>query len=198
MNEQTALEEISYIKKIIDDSRKTVIDNGLGYIIWGVLILLGLLSTYYIIVSKIPMTVPWNWIILIGGGWAYTIFNIIKHRQKKSSSTFAQKILGSVWFSLGISATILGFLAPASGAVSGVFISALISVVLGMAYFISGVLYSEKWVSLVAIGWWVGAIVMFYLPGMHVFLIMSLMIILLQIIPGIILYSKFKKELAVK
>ena len=93
--------------------------------------------------------------------------------------------------------TLFGFIAPLSGAVNGVFISPMISVVLGIAYFVSGFLYDSKWISFLSFGWWGGAIIMFFYPGMQVFLVMSLMLILLQIVPGIILYIKFRKEYAV-
>ena len=197
MNEKTALEELVFIKKIIQDSRRKVIENGMGFIIWGILVLLGLLSTYYMIVNKIPQNVPWNWIILIGVGWLYTFFEVRKVKKKKLPSSFAEKIISALWFSSGISMTLFGFIAPLSGAVNGVFISPMISVVLGIAYFVSGFLYDYKWISLLAFGWWAGAIIMFFYPGMQVFLIMSLMLILLQIVPGIILYIKFRKEFAV-
>ena len=196
MNEHTAFEELAYIKKIIQDSRRKVIDNGLGFIIWGILVLLGLLSTYYMLVNKIHLGIPWNWIILVGLGWIYTFYQVIrKVKKQKQPSSFAEKIIGALWFSSGLSMTLFGFIAPASGAVNGVFISPMISVVLGIAYFVSGFIYDYKWISSLAFGWWIGAIVMFFYPGMQVFLIMSLMLILLQIVPGIILYLKFKKEL---
>ena len=197
MDRQTAFEELAYIKKIIQDSRRKVIENGLGFIIWGILVLLGLLSTYLLIINKIHLSIPWNWIVLIGGGWLFTFFKVGQYKKKKRTSSFAEKIAGALWFSSGISMTLFGFIAPASGAVNGVFISPMISIVLGVAYFVSGFLYDYKWISLLAFGWWVGAIIMFFYPGMHVFLIMSLMLILLQIVPGIILYRKFKKEFAV-
>lgn len=197
MNEQTALEELTFIKNIIQDSRRKVIENGLGFIIWGILVLLGLLSTYFMLVNKIYLSIPWNWIILMGAGWLYTFLKVRKYKKKKVPSSFAVKIIGALWFSSGISMTLFGFVAPASGAVNGVFISPMISVVLGIAYFVSGFLYDSKWISLLAYGWWAGAIVMFFYPGMQVFLIMSTMLILFQIVPGIVLYSKFRKEPAV-
>lgn len=195
MNEQQALEEISYIKNIIDDSRKTVVENGIGYIVWGILVILGLLSTYYFINSKMYSYIPWNWVVFMGIGWIFTIIKVRKKIKEKKSRTFIGKIESALWFSSGIAMTILGFVATSSGAISGMFVSALISVVLGITYFVSGFLYNYKWISLLAIGWWIGAIIMFYFPGMHVFLIMSLMIILLQIIPGIIFYVRSKREL---
>ena len=67
---------------------------------------------------------------------------------------------------------------------------------LGAAYILNGVLAGKKWLSYLAIGWWGGAIIMFFYPGLQAILIMAAMMILFQIVPGIILQFEFKHEFA--
>ncbi|GBD91743.1 hypothetical protein BMS3Abin04_02475 [bacterium BMS3Abin04] len=196
MDEKKALEEISYIKEIMQDSRKTLVDNGVGYIMWGVIIVLGLLSSYYMTVNNVQNNYGLNWIILIAIGWIYSFVEGVKQGKKHKPATLAGKILTAVWFSSGIAMTIIGFIGTTSGGVSGVYVSPVISVILGVAFFISGVVYGNKWITMLSLGWWAGAMLMFYWPGMQVFWIMSLMMILFQIVPGVILYQQAKKELA--
>ena len=195
MDEQKALEELSYIKQIMQDSRKTVVDNGIGYITWGIIIVMGLMSSYFMIVNKIKNNYELNWIILIGIGWIFSFVSARKDRKYKST-TMAGKILAGIWFSSGIAMTIVGFIGPVSGGIKGVFVSAVISIILGVAYFVSGIVYGSRWITLLSIGWWAGAILMLFWPGMQVFWIMSLMMIFFQIIPGLFLYQQAKKELA--
>ena len=195
MDERQALDEISYIKHIIQDSRKAFVDNGIGYIIWGIIIVIGILSSYYMTINRIENNYGLNWIILISLGWIFSFVFAKRKKREFKTSTFAGKILAAVWFSSGVAMTLIGFVGTTSGAVHGVFISPIISVILGIAFFISGFIYGSKWISLLSIGWWAGAILMFYWPGVQVFLIMSFMMILFQIIPGIILYQKAKKEI---
>lgn len=195
MDEQKALEELSYIKQIMQDSRKTVVDNGIGYITWGIIIVMGLMSSYFMIVNKIKNNYELNWIILIGIGWIFSFVSARKDRKYKST-TMAGKILAGIWFSSGIAMTIVGFVGPVSGGIKGVFVSAVISIILGVAYFVSGIVYGSRWITLLSIGWWAGAILMLFWPGMQVFWIMSLMMIFFQIIPGLFLYQQAKKELA--
>ncbi len=195
MNEQQALQDLSYIKEIMRDSRKAFVDNGLGYIVWGIIIVLGLLSTYFFVIYDVE-AYGLNWIILVTIGWIFSIVGAKKEREKRKAATFAEKILGAVWFSAGVAMTIIGFLGPISGAIHDVFISPVISIVLGMAYFVSGFVYGAKWITLLSLGWWAGAILMFFWPGMQVFWIMIFMMISLQILPGIILYKQAKAELA--
>jgi len=196
MNEKRALDEIAYIKKIMHDSRETFVDNGIGFIIWGLIIVLGLLSSYYMVINRIENNYGLNWVILIALGWIFSLVIARKKKDGHKTKTLAGKMLNAVWLSSGVAMTIVGFIGTTAGAISGVFVSPIISLILGIAFFVSGIVYGSKWISLISIGWWAGSILMFYWPGVQVFWIMSLMMIFFQIVPGIILYKQSKKELA--
>ncbi len=194
MTDLDAQQELAFIKKVMTDCRKILIDDGKGTIFWGLLISFGLLITYLSVVQGWEKSLSWFWPALIGFGWIYTIFTEITRERKRGVKTFAGKIVGAVWISFGISATILGFAGTVSGAYHGVIISPLIAVLLGNAFLVSGLLYGKSWVSYLAIGWWSGATVMFFMQNLETLLIMIAMLILFQVIPGIILYKEFNKE----
>ncbi len=197
MNEKTALDELQFIRKIIEDSKKTVLDNGIEYIMWGIIVVVGLFTTNILINMEIKFNYLWVWVFLIGLGWTFSIVSSLK-KKNKMPRTLGQRLISTVWLSVGIGMTLLGFVGPASGAYRGVFVSPILAVLLGIAFFISGFIYDLKWMKLIPFGWWIGAIVMFIYPGMHSFIIMGSLMILFQIIPGIILYRKFKQEAEVK
>jgi hypothetical protein len=194
MEKQQAELEINMIKQIIDDSKKIVVDDGKGFIIWGVLIVIGLLGTYFFIPLRLYEYISLLWIAVIGIGWVYTIIIHAVKDHKKKVKTFAGKILGALWFSCGVSMTIVGFVGTGTGSYGAYTISPLMSVILGIAYFVTGIIYGRAWVRNLAIGWWIGAIVTFIWTGMYSLLVFAVMMIALQVIPGIILYSKFKNE----
>ncbi len=194
MEKQQAELEISMIRKIMEDSRRIVIDDGVGYIVWGFLVILALLSSYFIVLAKQYSYILWVWVVLMGGGWIYTIFHYRKKESRTRVKTFAGKILGGTWISAGISMTLVGFVGTSTGAIRGYAISPMISIILGIAYFVSGIVYSQRWIRNLSAGWWAGAVIMFLWPGVYSFLIFSGMMALLQVLPGIILYSKFRKE----
>jgi hypothetical protein len=194
MEKQQAELEINMIKKIMDDSRKIVIDDGKGYIIWGILIVIGLLGTYFSILYRTYHYIMWLWIVAIGAGWVYTIIVQAKRGHKKKAQTLAGKILGALWFSCGIAMTMIGFLGTASGAIGAYTISPMMAVILGIAYFVTGVIYGQGWLRNLSIGWWLGAVITFIWSGMNSLLVFVFMMAALQILPGIILYKKFKKE----
>ncbi len=194
MTDLDAQQELAFIKKVMTDSRKILIDDGKATIFWGLLISFGLLITYFSVAQGWETSLSWFWPALIGFGWTYTIVTEIRHERKRRVKTFAGKIVGAVWIAFGISATILGFVGTVSGAYHGVFISPLIAVLLGTAFLVCGVLYGKSWVSYLSIGWWGGAIAMFFMHNLETLLVMIGMLILFQVIPGLVLYREFKKE----
>ena len=133
------------------------------------------------------------WILLITAGWLYSYFDSRKCKDKSKTKSIGPKILGSIWLACGITMTIFGFIGTISGAIKGVYVSPVLSLVLAIAYFVSGVIYEYKRLRNLSIGWWTGAIFLFFYPSQYTTLIMALMMIGLQIIPGIILLDKIKK-----
>lgn len=190
-----AKQELAFIKKIMADTRKSVICNGKAFILWGILVTVGLLGTYFSIISNSQTTMNWLWPLIIGLGWVITIVMESRDAKKSTTKTFAAKILAYVWIGSGIAMTIIGFVGSISGAFNGLYINPLISNILAVGFLITGVLYGKTWVSLISLGWWAGAIVMFLWTGLYTFLLMSAMMILFLVIPGVFMFKQYKKEL---
>jgi len=198
MQEKKLYEDLQYIKQIINDSRNLVVENGIGFIIWGILIVIGLLYTYFDFLLKAQLHNNIAWVVLISGGWILSFISAYKKREHSNVTTFAGKLLSSVWISAGIAMTILGFIGSASGAYKGVYISPILSTILGIAFFISAQVYKNKIMTLLAPLWWLGAIYMFFFPGLETLLIMAFMMLLMQVVPGIIFYRKYRAENYIK
>ena len=198
MDEQTALDDIKFIKRIIDDSKRTTIDNGMGYVFWGIIVTAGLLTNYIMAILNIKMNFIWVWVLLIGFGWVYSIISYYSKKSKPRVHSYAGNLLKSIWLSCGITMTLVGFVGVFSGAISGEYISPILSSVLGVGFMLSGFVYDLRWVRNLSIGWWTGATVMFIYPGLHSVLIMAFMMLAFQVTPGLIIYNKFKKEIAIQ
>ena len=188
--------ELSLIKKMMDDSRKISLDNGWHFIYWGSLVTTALLLNYIlIIVHAKQQCIGWMWfIMMIGGAIAGGIMEK-RHERKKKVHTIAGRIIGSLWFASGIAMFIYGFLGSISGGYNSVYICPVISTSLGISYFTTGEIQQVKLLKYVAFGWWVGAVFLFFYPGIHTLLIFALMMICFQIAPGIIINRKFKKDI---
>ena len=122
---------------------------------------------------------------------------IIERRRDKQIKvkTFAGKLLNTLWSASGICMFILGFAGTISGAYNAIMIFPLISIVLGSAYLISGVIQQVKWLSVISLFWWGGALVLLLLPGIHSMLVFAAMIMCFQVTPGVIMFVQSKREL---
>ncbi|HQY19533.1 MAG TPA: hypothetical protein PLD63_08780 [Ignavibacteria bacterium] len=196
MESRQAELELSLIKKMMEDTRKMNIDNGIHYIFWGVLVAVALFINYlFLKLNFYPKYVGLVWMVLMVSGAVADIF-IAKYQSKRSSvSTYAGRLMSSLWLASGVAMFIYGFIGPLSGAYNSIFICPIIATSLGISYFTSGSIQQLGWLRSVSFGWWAGAIVMFIFPGIHTLLVFAVMIILLQIVPGILLNIKSKKFL---
>jgi len=197
MNEKTALEELQYIRKIIEETKKTVLYNGKDYIFWGVLVIVGMMSTYLFHMGGVHFNYFWIWVVLIPIGWVYSFYNRMKVKEKHPS-TYAGKLIGAVWTAAGIAMTIVGFIGPVLGAIKPMAISPVACMITGCGYFVSGKIVEVKWLSNLSIGWWLGGILLFYITTIESFLIMAMLMLFFQTIPGIVIYRKYKQDIAAK
>ncbi len=195
METKNAELELSLIKKMMDDSRKLNIDNGIHYIFWGILVTIALLINYVMILTKMPGNyIGLAWFILMLSG-AF-IDGIIGRKQSKSSrvTTFTSRIMGSLWFASGIAMFMYGFLGTVTKAYNPVFICPVISTSLGISYFTSGAIQQIRWLQNISFGWWAGAAFMFIFPSVHTLLVFAIMMICFQVIPGLILNKRSKED----
>lgn len=197
MDEKSAIEDIQFIRKIIDEGKKRVVYNGMDYIIWGIIVIIGMISTFIFIMNKVYFNYSWIWAALISIGWIYSLYNS-RVEKIKSPSTYAGNLLAAVWLATGVGMTIIGFIGTTMGTVAPMSISPILSIILGSAYYISGKIVGSKWLSNLSFGWWIGGIILFYVTSVYSFLIMALLMLFFQTIPGILLYRKYKKEIMVK
>jgi hypothetical protein len=196
MEENDKLDELRYIKKVMQDSQRIIAEDGHSLIFWGLLVTLGQVITFLVFYFHYFIKLYiYVWPTLIFIGWIYSFYYNRKKYGKLPYFTFAGKILGAVWKSFGITATILGFIPLLTGAINGgAYINPLIGTVLGSAYFITGYIYGKKWVTYIAFGWWLGSIYMFLYPNIYSLLVMSLLLVFFQIVPGLYLRVQYFKE----
>ena len=193
MNKNEAQDELAFIKKVIIDSKKIIVDDGRFYIVWGILVVIALAFEYVVVSFELPFDAVWGWLGFIVPGWLASLWFVFKRRSWPRAKTFAGKILLAVWGACFIAMSILGFVGYFSGAV--VSVAPFLATVMGIGYFLSGIVLNHSWIRNLAFGWWSGAIVMFLWSGSHNRLLFGVMMILFQILPGILLYYKWKKQL---
>jgi hypothetical protein len=193
MNEKEAKENLEIIRKMIEGTKKGVVYSGYMYIFWGLITLIAVLISYVLVFLQLHRYIFINWLGLMTLGFAYSVYHGVTQERKAKVITFSDKAIGYTWFGCGVTLMILGFIAPLAGAYSGYVIPAIIAVVIGSAYFITGRLYEWKLLTWVSLLWWGGGVGMMFLKSESNLLVLAFLIILGYLIPGLILSAKYKK-----
>jgi hypothetical protein len=198
MNTGQVYDEITFIKKIMVDSQKVIRDNGKVYITWSSLAILCIVLKYV----KTALGFQFNYIWI--GIAVMIIGSILTYRLKRQSATemhiktFSQKILSGIWMAWGISILILVIVGYLSGAIADQAIPAIIAAIMGGGQYVSGIASNNSLLRNAAYGWWVGAILMFVLPGEYTIALLGAMLIAFQLVPGVVIYRKWKQEMVLE
>src|ERR1700733_5266824 len=190
LGEVTAADaELQYIRKIIGDSRPSFVEDGTPYIIWGIIVAIGMGIPYLSALLDRDLYSGYIWLVLVLIGWGSIIYYVMqKKKQPVRARSFVDRIQGSIWGACGGTLGLAVLLIvtfqhtgdmPSIHPLYTCFVSSLI---LGIAYFLSGIANDLNWLRNVGFAWWAGAVVMYVWPTMHVLGIYAGMIILFQVV----------------
>ncbi len=194
MESQKAQENLQFIRTVMEDSRRSVADNGMHYISWSVVTALGIIGTYIVVMMQKPgFYILGIWALAVGLGWLSS-FVIGGKGAGGRPVTFAEKMLTSVWAATGITMTITAFAGILTGAIHPNLIPAFIATIIGIPYFLSGIIYNLNWFKMLAVVWWAAGLVFFIWQSFHTLAVLGGLMIFCQALPGLYLYRKFNRE----
>lgn len=193
MVEKKIQEDLAIIKQIMQESRQRFYNVGIHLVVWGGIVILALLLTYYNISVKYLFPEYWIWLVGFSLAW---IFEFIQYKRYQRSERIYNKLnrIGSaLWMSILITMMIYGIF----GGVGGNLMeggNGIIAGLLAIGYLVTGEGIEMKWVKYLGFGWWMGAIILFFSPLEIGILIMAFLMVCLQFIPGVILLVKGPKN----
>lgn len=193
MVEKKIQEDLAVIKQIMLESRQSFYNIGIHLVVWGGIVILALLLTYYNLSIKYLLPEYWIWLVGFGLAW---IFEFSQYLRKKKSDKVKNKftrIIYTLWMSILMTMMIYSVF----GGVGGNLVeggNGIIAGLLAIGYFVTGEVNELKWVKYLGFGWWIGVIILFFSPNEIGLLIMALLMIFLQFIPGIIMVVKGPKN----
>ncbi len=197
MDQNQFQEDVQFIKRMIENNRRTIIDNGLNYLITGILVAIGVIISSFPGISSNKKTVTFVWFAIIA---IIIISNTIiqyKIGKSKIKRTLITNIYESVWMACGFSVTAITILYFLTWKISLHDFFLIIATILGIGYYLTGVINELSFMKVLAFGWWLGGILSIlwgYIGQENLLpLLFSLLIIPLEIIPGIIIYKKWKR-----
>jgi hypothetical protein len=197
MDFESMQKDIQFIRETVENNRRVFVDNGLMFISSGIFVTIGLIMNYVLVAMELTDYILYTWV-----GWVVIIIitNMIlgtKHQTKLGKKTFASEIFSYTWLAVGIPIMIffIVFIITGTPAFS-TFVAATASM-LGIGYFITGYVTDLNLMKILGGGWWIGAL--FFLLWQNfsdmetLGLIFSLMVLIFEIVPGIIIYRKWKR-----
>ena len=194
MKNMEILEQLSYVKMVIPDSRRATNRFGAGYIIWGLAIgsasLLEYLQLKGIFVSEFYNSAAlWATVILA----AFVIHMLVYwfFAQKKRSVSFAERIVNQIWVSGIIAINILNLAAAKDQHLNAY---ACIAVIIAFAVYINGFVADLKFFQALGLVWAISALVMFQVGLETAMLIGGILYLGGFALPGVVLVVLEKKQ----
>ncbi|HEX6927937.1 MAG TPA: hypothetical protein VF267_01710 [Gammaproteobacteria bacterium] len=178
--------DLAYIRHLMEDTRRAACVSGGYFIVWGVVIGLGLIATWARIAGYWTVPPFAAWVVCLALGGIGTFF-LVRRELREPVEGPAGRLIGMVWMSMGITMMIIFFIGVGSGSLGAEHMSALSSALVGGAVFLTGALSGLAWLRNLSFAWWAGAAVMFAWPGVHVLLLMGVMLLALYVVPGLLL-----------
>lgn len=196
MNESQLLEDVEFVRQMIENNRRALVDNGITYIATGVYVVIGAICSTVLAFNGYEHWIPGYWltsmVLLIG----FTIVVQQKVQKVRVKKTFATQIFSAVWMACGIPVMIVSimFFLGIAGSL-GVQL-ACVSACMGIGYYLTGVINELRFMKILAAVWWAAVAVALcwsrFGKEYQLGLLFSLLILLLEVVPGVVIYRKWK------
>ncbi len=186
MDTKQAELEITVIRKIMEDSRRAVYDTSIQGMFWTMLMAPAILINYIMLISNTGLQYSGLlWMGAVIAGITGSIIIAYKEKRITHVKTFAGKILATIGIAVGGANLMFAFASVVTNAFNPVYIIPVDSVVLGMAFYVVGVIQQLKSLKFLTIIWWSGAVFFFVIPSFHCLLFFAVMLMVSVWIPKI-------------
>jgi hypothetical protein len=192
MNHDQIQQEISIIKAMIEKTRKETAESGHLFIFMGVtsalfVLVISLLELYQLNRWVLPAMIA---LTIINGFVGYVV--VSKPAKEEKVTSYPKTVVLSLWVICGVTMLMITFLFPFLKVYPFRALGTLASLILGIAVFMTGVIYEMRFILWYSSAWWIGAILMAISESPYSFLIMIAVIIIGWVLPGFIINKKYK------
>lgn len=190
-------EDLQFVKNMIENNRRQLIDNGINYLTTAVFVSIGVIISYILGSNGQTAALPYVWIPLIALLITVNFILQKKAEKKTTKKTFIGKVFSALWLACGIPILIITLIHFITGLISlqALFIS--VSAILGIGYYLTGVINDLKFMMYLSFIWWAGTTVAmlwsFIGEEYQLALLFSVLVVVQQIIPGVIIFAKWRK-----
>jgi hypothetical protein len=194
MTQKDITNELTIIKNMIEKTRRETIESGTLFIAIGVQWVLFGLGFYFLGRFQLGHLI---WPAMMVGLVLTLVISVIlgKHQEKLVKVKSYSKVLyANVWLSVGATGILVGFLFPWLHVYDFELVPIIIWPVLGIGFYMTGVIFELRLIQWTSLIWWIAAIAMAFMPGMARFYLTMGSMLLGYILPGFILNHQYKKR----
>lgn len=192
MNQNQVAQEILIIKQMIEKTKKETAESGYLFIFMGVATVLfvlcvGLLEYFQMNRWILPAMI----ILTIVNG--FVGFLVVKKTDKSEKvKSYPKTVVLNLWVVCGLTLILITFLFPFLNVYPFSALGVIASLILGIAVFITGVIYEMRSILWLSSAWWIGAVLLALVKGPFSFIILISSIIVGWLIPGFIINRQYK------
>lgn len=190
MDQKCIQEDLSVIKRIMEDSRENLYNYGINLVVWGALVIFALLLTWYNIEVNFLLPNYWYWILAFGSGFVFEYTYGRRVLSRMPVMQLSGQIGSTLWLAILVTMVLFGVFGTITGVLTPESIGAGIAGLLAVGYLVTGEIIGVPWVKRLGYGWWIGVVALLYSSDSTHILIMAFLMFVLQFIPGVILLMR--------
>lgn len=185
LDEATALDQLSAIRAMINDTRRSAAHHWIHLMVWGVLGVIAAIASQLLLDTAHGAAIWLVWCTYwIVGSSLSTLIGVRTERRTRTR-TFIDRIMSATWNAVSVTILLL-LLAASIGALPVQFLPAMIVLVAAAGLCINGALL-EFWMLYAAAGlWWAGGVYTLFYPA-QAFLVVAVLIVLGYLAPAVML-----------
>lgn len=190
-------QEFAQIRISLEQAHKIDRFRGLVFMFWGLIFAKGFLAEWALRVWDAPVSSFYIWAPTLLFGIVGTAVYASKEIQRLSLTAITGRLVATLWAGIAIVAVLISGLLVQAAGVEWDRIPGILAVLLGLGYFVHGVLDPRIWYRIAAGGWWLASIWLFAVPGVDALLWFSLAILAFQVVPSLALYFNWPRRRSV-
>jgi hypothetical protein len=195
MHENQLFDDVEFVKQMIANNRRALVDNGIKYLATGVYIVVGVAATFLLDFLGKSGWMPYVWLALMTLLMLFIVVAQKRLDKGRVKNTFATQTFTAVWTACAVPILITSFLFFVTNAIPLNGLMASVSACMGIAYYLTGVINDLRFMKFLAAGWWAGVALSLlwsrFGEEYQLGLFFSVLILLLEIVPGIVIYKKW-------
>ncbi len=191
MDDDKVFSDLELIKNVMASCSRKQEDNGVYFKLWGILIPAATLLNYLLVYIGKSFMIWILWAVIMISGILLSTRISMKRKTVNTSST-GSKLISAIWGSSWISIALIVTVGMVSGILNLNAEMFMISTVMAVAFFVSGVLAGNSMLKIAAAGWWIFGAAIVFVPSVWAPALLGGGTFFLSFIPGLLLDRAYR------